>query len=765
MGGNKDKLTNTGRRRRLRQIASNGTGQSKERSPRLWVASAWRSWGKRALMAASVVMATCFFFPSVAYFQADEFQVGAIAKRDVVAPITFPVFKDRGKLEKERDREAAKVAPVFTFDETASDRVLRSFREGVDELERVARNDSLTEIERTAMLNEVGSELSPVAALTLVDHKKGPAVQDAVEEFLREVMSDGVMREKTSEDLGSSQMITIVRGKTEFTRQLSDVYDLWDVKQASRRRSEDLFGDDRNSKEAFQEAVDSFIEPNLRYDAEETENRRAQARQSVSEFQGTVLKDELIIRKHERATEEHVLKLESLAYRQSQELQAEGLWQKLQPLAGRLVLATLLMSIFASFLKLHRPDIYEDHAALLVVTASTLLVLGFAAVVVNWTNISPYVVPVAVSPLLVTLLLDDRLAILLTMVLSVLVGTTASFGLPFIVASMVAGIAGIYTVVRIRRRSQFYRALLFVFLGYVASISAINLIRGVPLLDMAADAGWAALNATLATMITVIVLPVFEMFSGITTDITLLELSDLNRPLLKRLMLEAPGTYHHSMVVGQLAEAASECIGANALLARVGAYYHDIGKLAKPQYFGENEPDGKSRHEKLTPTMSCLILGSHVKDGLDLAREEKLPKAIINFIKEHHGTTLMAFFYHKALEMDASIQEQDYRYPGPAPRSKETAIVMLADASEAASRSLAEPTPSRIKGLVKRIVDSRASEGQLDHCPLTLREVALIKESFVKVLAAVFHGRVAYPTLPARKANGESYVRKQSEHS
>jgi putative nucleotidyltransferase with HDIG domain len=229
------------------------------------------------------------------------------------------------------------------------------------------------------------------------------------------------------------------------------------------------------------------------------------------------------------------------------------------------------------------------------------------------------------------------------------------------------------------------------------------------------------------------------------------------------MMLEAPGTYHHSMIVGQLAEAAAESVGANALLARVGAYYHDIGKLVKPQYFGENEPDSKSRHEKLTPTMSCLILGSHVKDGLDLAKEEKLPKAIVDFIQEHHGNTLMAFFYHKALEMDPSIQQEDYRYPGPSPQSKETAIVMLADASEAASRSLAEPTPSRLKGLVKRIIDARASEGQLDNCLLTLRELALIKESLVKVLAAVFHARVPYPTLPTKKANGESYVRKQSE--
>jgi hypothetical protein len=714
-------------------------------------------------MAASVVAATCFFFPSVTYFQADDFQVGAIAKRDVVAPISFQVFKDKGKLEKEREREAAKVAPVFYYDEVVLDRALRNFREYVRELESAAGVDSLTELERSAMLSEISSELSPLAALTLADRGKGPMVRDAVEGFLRDVLADGVIRDKTSEDIGSSQMITVVRGKTEFTRRLGEVNDLWDVKQSSRRRSEEMFGEDRSAKEAFQEAVVSFVEPNLRFDLDETETRRGQARQSVPEFQGTVLKDEVIIRKHERATEDHVLKLESLAYRQSQDLRAEGIWQKVQPLAGRLVLATLLLSIFASFLKMHRPDIYQDNAALLVVTAATLLVLGIAAAVVNWTDVSAYVIPVAVAPLLVTVLLDDRVAIILTMVLSVLLGTAAGLGLPFIVASMVGCIAGVYTIVRIRRRSQFYRALLFVFLGYVASISAVSLIRGVPLLEMAADGGWSALNAALATMITVILLPVFEMFSGITTDITLLELSDLNRPLLKRLMLEAPGTYHHSMVVGQLAEAAAEAVGANALLARVGAYYHDIGKLVKPEYFGENEPDRKSKHDKLTPTMSCLILGSHVKDGLDMAKEEKLPKVILDFIKEHHGNSLMAFFYHKALEVDPSIQEQDYRYPGPSPRSKETAIVMLADASEAASRSLAEPTPSRLTGLVKRIVDARSSEGQLDNCSLTLREVALIKESFVKVLAAVFHGRVAYPTLPAKKASSESFARKQPE--
>lgn len=759
---NSKKIVNL-RVRRTKRDAANGVAQTSEKSFGKEVLKAWERWGKRGVMAAAVVAASCFLFPSVAYFQADEFQVGAIAKRDVVAPVSFQVFKDRGRLEKEKDREAAKVAPVFAFDEAAVDRSRSNFRAFVERLETTAEDDSLTELERTALLSEISTEVSPLAALSLADARGGPGLRQSVEDFLEETLAGGVMREKTSEDLGSSQMITVIRGKTEFNRHLSEVSDLWDVRQAARRRSEELYGPARDSKKAFEEAVAAFLVPNLRYDAEETENRKLAARESVSEFQGTVLKDELILRKHERITDEQVRKLESLSYRQRQQLQAEGVWQRLHPIVGRLVLSILLLSIFASYLKMHRPDIYQDHAALAVVTGVTLLVLGLASAVVNLTDVSPFVIPVAAAPLLVTLLLDDRVAILLTMVSSVLVGTAAGLGMPFIVASMVAGIAGVYTAVHIRRRSQFYRALLFVFLGYVASISAINLIRGVPLLEMATDAGWAAVNATLATMITIILLPVFEMVSGITTDITLLELSDLNRPLLKRLMIEAPGTYHHSMIVGQLAEAGAEAIGANALLARVGSYYHDIGKLAKPQYFVENDPASKRKHDRLTPTMSCLILGSHVKDGLDLGRQEKLPRAILNFITEHHGNTLMAFFYHKALEVDPSIQEQDYRYPGPSPHLKETAIVMLADASEAASRSLTETTPNRLRSLVKRIIDSRANEGQLDQCQLTLRELTLIRESFVKVLAAVYHGRVPYPKLPDKKTYSEDYVRKPSE--
>jgi putative nucleotidyltransferase with HDIG domain len=258
-------------------------------------------------------------------------------------------------------------------------------------------------------------------------------------------------------------------------------------------------------------------------------------------------------------------------------------------------------------------------------------------------------------------------------------------------------------------------------------------------------------------------LPLVEHVFGLTSDITLLELSDLNRPLLKRLQLEAPGTYHHSMIVGSLAEAAAEATGANSLLARVCAYYHDIGKLSKPEYYAENEPAfARSRHERLTPSMSTLVVKSHITEGLEMARKDRLPRAVQNAIPEHHGTMVMAFFYHKALEQDPMARREDFCYPGPKPRSKETAILMLADGVEGASRALEEPTPSRIRGLVTRIIQERVQDGQLDECGLTLSELAKIREAFIPVLTAIFHVRAPYPEDPRRRHRADVDLRRES---
>jgi putative nucleotidyltransferase with HDIG domain len=258
-----------------------------------------------------------------------------------------------------------------------------------------------------------------------------------------------------------------------------------------------------------------------------------------------------------------------------------------------------------------------------------------------------------------------------------------------------------------------------------------------------------------------LVLPLFEWGFGLASNLTLLELSDLNRPIFKRMVLEANGTYHHSMVVGLLSEAAAEAIDANPLLARVGAYYHDIGKIAKSGYFGENLKRGsRNPHERLTPTMSSLILESHVREGLEVAREIGLPKSVAAFIPEHQGTTLMQYFYVKALEMDPEVEERDYRYPGPIPQTKETAIVMLADAAEATVRSLDDQSPAKIRAVLSRTVEARIADGQLDDSGLTISDLARVREAFTHVLTGVHHSRVKYQW---QKDGGEASLGAESE--
>jgi putative nucleotidyltransferase with HDIG domain len=257
------------------------------------------------------------------------------------------------------------------------------------------------------------------------------------------------------------------------------------------------------------------------------------------------------------------------------------------------------------------------------------------------------------------------------------------------------------------------------------------------------------LNGCVCGIIVSGILPLFEYLFNQITNISLLELSDLNNPLLKQMILNAPGTYHHSLIVGNLSEAASEAIGADALLSRIGAYYHDIGKITKPQYFIENQPLGKVSHEEISPSLSKLIIINHVKEGVELAKKYRLNKRIIDFISQHHGTGLVYYFYIRALENITEEKEkfddEAFRYPGPKPKTKEVAIVLLADSVEAASRTMREPTPAKITELVHRIINNKFIDGQLDECDLTLKDLEKIAKVFIRILISMYHARITYP--------------------
>ncbi|MGH8014803.1 MAG: HD family phosphohydrolase, partial [Candidatus Zixiibacteriota bacterium] len=337
-------------------------------------------------------------------------------------------------------------------------------------------------------------------------------------------------------------------------------------------------------------------------------------------------------------------------------------------------------------------------------------------------------------------LFDAEIGLISTFVLALLLGLMHRFDFTLALQTVVLGTVSSLISRETRKRSHFLRIFIVIALTNMFFILLVEGMKLTPDNDFSTLLGLGALAGTLSVVFSIFFIPFFESLFGITTDLTLLELSDLNHPLLKRLALEAPGTYHHSISVGNLCEAAAKAIGANPLLARVGAYFHDIGKIEIPEYFVENQLSVKSRHEQLTPHMSALILSSHVKRGRQLGEKEDIPDDVLNFIEEHHGTMVQTYFYSKAVEQGGDPKDLDkFRYPGPKPQVRETGICMLADAAEAASRTLEEPKPSRINNLIQKIINDRFQSGELDECPLTLRDLAKIKEAFAQVLIAAFH--------------------------
>jgi putative nucleotidyltransferase with HDIG domain len=373
-------------------------------------------------------------------------------------------------------------------------------------------------------------------------------------------------------------------------------------------------------------------------------------------------------------------------------------------------------------------------------------VLIGGAIVAQLRPMRPELVPVALAAVLLSALFDRRISVIATMVLATLVAGQSVFrGTNALFINLVGGAVAAMTIGEIRRRNQTYQWILTIGGAYLITAIAIGLTLDLPPRDIAVSAGFGALNALACVLLAVLLLPMAEALTGIETDLTLLEWSDLNRPLLQRLSLEAPGTYAHTIAVANLAEAACRAIGANALLARVGAYYHDIGKIAKPQYFVENQPKGRNPHDTLGPSASAQIIRDHVQQGLQLAAEYKLPGALRRFITEHHGTGTITYFLDKARQREAQTDAAEYVYPGPRPSSAETAVVMLADGVEASARVLHEPTPQRVRDVVEHIVRQRIDQGQLVDAPLTLREIEVVKDEFTRVLVGMFHNRIDYP--------------------
>lgn len=402
----------------------------------------------------------------------------------------------------------------------------------------------------------------------------------------------------------------------------------------------------------------------------------------------------------------------------------------------------------------------------LFLNLSLLLVLisfcSFLSLNVDYFQIS--YIPVASIAMLTMLLYNDLLlAFVMTLTSGLLVGLIAGIDVSLMSVFILGGLTGVYAVKDARTRGELIKA--GTLIGLIQALCIILLASSMEMIWETAFWKFQVwpfiLNGFISAGIVLLGSKIFEWFFGEVTNFSLLELSDFNQPLLKRMVLECPGTYHHSLIVSNMSEAAATSIGANALLTRVGAYYHDIGKLVKPEYFNENQMIAGNKHEQLEPTMSRLVILNHVKEGIELAKKNKLSQKILDFIPQHHGTSLIYYFYQRAVEEakhDEKVDELNFRYPGPRPQSREAAIVMLADSVEGAVRALSEPTASRIEEVVRKIINNKFIDGQLDECNLTLKDINIIGSVFTRSLSAIYHSRIQYPD----KKNGKTNKSKKS---
>lgn len=710
------------------------------------------SWAAALAALVLLVVAHLVVFPVSRRQESDLPPVGAIAESEIRAPFDFEAPLPEQDIEMRQLQRVLVEPPVVQSLATAED----ALREKLAVLDRIRAELEglavLSEADRREILSLRHPQLAPDDLEKLAALPDVGALLDAAAGALAAIYAHGVV-----DDLppGNYRKVRVLADglESEMDADLLVRQDELDDRLRDELR---VAGADSLDLDLARRLLRPLVTPNMAYDAELTRARRLAARQSVPSVK-EYLRGERLVDRGERVTEEDALALSTLEGLMDARAGAEAPEEAAGRFLARLVLVTAMILLCGLVLAIHVPSALLDLRRLACLTASLTLYLVGAAAVLGQPSLGVFAVPLVWLAVFTTVLFRDRVGYPVVILAAAMTAFTPEMEPESLLALLLSGLAAVTLVRRIRQRDQFYQA--------IAVLAGLGLLLAA-LLDLSSgrldgriwnDLLVALLSPVASVALALFLLPLVEPLVGVSSDLTLLELSDLNHPLLKRMALECQGTFHHSQVVGQLAEHAARAIGANSLLTRVGALFHDIGKMSKPEYFVENQGGGRNRHDELSPSMSALVVAAHVKDGIELGRRWRLPQAVIDFIPEHHGTGVMKYFYHKALEdpTNETVKVDDFRYPGPRPQSRETAILMLADAVEAATRSLAKPTPSRIREMVKQIADERMLSGELDECGLTLRDLATIREAFIPLLTSIHHARIAYPGQRERGADAE----------
>ena len=720
-----------------------------------------------------------------------SYNIDDIAREPIIAPYNFPILKSKSTLEEDLNN-ALKAEPfIFSRKQEIVDNQtsnLSSFFQLTNEI-RLANKDLFNSrnlvydyryTDKFQEAKSIASSDSASLSQKVIEFYKlysfaqdkedwniflmpipqgGP--QFSLKEFQEDILqicrnrwAIGILDIK--ESIIISDQLAIDNGDIPTLYNLSELNDLNEAWTEAKKEITSIYGAENDiRRELGYDLIIEFMIPNLVYDKETTERRQNASLDRVPRSKGIVLKDEMIVNANQRITEEDLQKLQSLAVEISKENRTLGIKDSIITYIGRLLIIGILISYFFTFLLIYRSHIFEKWQLLLVIAFIYVFIIVIANIFVYQLDFSEFLIPVTVAAMLLTILFDARIGFMGTTSIVLLVGIMIGNDLEFIVTGLFMSSIAMYTVRRIRTRSKFITAIFSLMGASIIAVLSHGLFMGHSVSTMGVDLTYLLVNSIFAPIITYGLIIILEVSFGITTDLSLIELLDFNHPLLKRLQQEANGTFNHSVVVGNLAEACADAINARSLLCRVGAYYHDLGKMERPEYYIENQFMGDNKHDSLTPAMSAKIIRKHVIDGLKLAKDYGLPRLVSDFIPMHHGTSRVEYFYRMALEAakdtNEKVDDSAYRYPGPKPNTKETGILMICEAVEAAVRSIKEPDILKIDTMVDKVIKGRLNDGQLDECPLTLDDLRKIKgtvdgnSGMLPVLRGIYHIRIEYP--------------------
>ncbi|MCZ7663273.1 MAG: HDIG domain-containing protein [Thermoleophilia bacterium] len=664
------------------------------------------------------------------------FLAGEKAPETVVAEHTV-IFENKDATEELRRQVADLVAPVYRTNPTALTSVVSEVESLFDAAQLIKEELAPT----TTSTNGDGSVSTGQPQFNL----------GLAKARLREIAPAAISDDTLAFILEASPL-TLTRLKAEIDNSLRQVYagrvtdaDLA-AEQAVLRGLADSLGLPAEMRDSVYQVAAAYLRPNQVYDDEQTRARRDQAMKDVAPVTVTVLEGERVVVAGETITPQNLLALQALGLA-GRPLSWE-IW------LGVFIVVALELLLLAGLLTRTNRKVLEDNLVMLSLTTLILLFNALTRVLVE-PPLSPYVVPLAALAMVTTIITKPRTALLVVSLQSLNVGLMAGFDYGFVLVALLTAVFSLYPVSQLAQRSELLSAGVLVSLVAGAAVFASELLQQTAMVTALRTSLWGLANGMISMVLTVSLLMIYEPVFNLTTPLRLLELTNPSQPLLRRLMQVAPGTYNHSILMGNLAEAAAEAVGADPLLARVGAYYHDIGKTLRPEYFIENQLHVTNPHDRLNPNLSRLAITAHVRDGAGLGRMYGLPRPVIDIIRQHHGTSVLSYFYHKAQERSTEqVDEETYRYEEDKPTSPEAAIIMLADSVEAAAKAMKNPTVKKMQGLIREIFKQKVDDGQLDDSQLTLGDLNKIREVFESGLRGLAGHRIAYP-----KENGRGEAR------